>query len=228
MKMPLSIFLQDFFEHYGLLDKALNGYVYMEIHKGMYNLPQAGILTNKLLKKCLAKHRYFEQPHTPGLWRHKTCQIWFNLAVDDFGIRYIGKGNLQHLYNAIQQETYDIVEDRAGKLFCGINLKWNYSNGYVNLSMSKYVIKKLTRCAHPAPDRPQLYPFLPNPIMYGKDIQTPTPTDDSPLLDNAQNKCIQQVVDSFLYYARAVNPTILMALFDITTQQAASTENTRK
>jgi hypothetical protein len=93
--MPLSLFPQDIIKHSGLLDKVLNGYVYMQIHKGMYGLPQAGILANKLLKKCLAKHGYFKQPHTPGLWRHKFHQIWFNLAVDDFRIKYIGKGNLQ-------------------------------------------------------------------------------------------------------------------------------------
>jgi hypothetical protein len=67
MKMPLSLFPQDIFKHYGLLDKVLNGYAYMEIHKGMYSLPQAGILASDLLKKCLAKHGYFKQLHTPGL-----------------------------------------------------------------------------------------------------------------------------------------------------------------
>jgi hypothetical protein len=109
----------------------------MEICKGMYGLLQASILANKLLKKCIAKHGYFEQPHTPGLWRHKTHQIWFNLVVDDFGIKYIGKGNLQHLYGALWKETYDIVKDPAGKLYCGINLKWNYDKGYIDLSMPK-------------------------------------------------------------------------------------------
>jgi hypothetical protein len=64
MKMPLSLFSQDIIEHYGLLNKVLNGCVYTEICKGMYGLPQAGILANKLLKKCLAKHRYYEQLHT--------------------------------------------------------------------------------------------------------------------------------------------------------------------
>jgi hypothetical protein len=54
------------------------------------------------------------------------------------------------------------------------------------------------------------------------------PTDDSPLLDNARKKCIQQIVGSFLYYARAVDLTILMALSDIATQQATTTENTKK
>jgi hypothetical protein len=228
MKMPLSFFPQDIIKHYGLLNKVLNGYVYMEIHKGMYGLPQAGIPTNKLLKRHLAKHGYFEQPHTPGLWRHESHQIWFNLAVDDFGIKYIGKGNLKHLYNALWKETYDVVKDRAGELYCGINLKWNYDNGYVDLSMPKYIMKQLTHYAHPAPDRPQHCPFLPNPITYGKDTQAPMPTDDIPLLDNASEESIQQVVGSFLYYARAVDPTILIALSNIATQQAALTENTRK
>jgi hypothetical protein len=94
--------------------------------------------------------------------------------------------------------------------------------------MPKYVMKQLTHYAHPAPDRPQHCPFLPNPITYGKDTQAPTPTDDSPLLDNAGKKHIQQVVGSFLYYALAENPTILMALSNIATQQAAPTENAKK
>jgi hypothetical protein len=51
IKMPLSLFPQDIIEHYGLLNKVLTGYVCIEIHKGMYGLPQAGILANKLLKK---------------------------------------------------------------------------------------------------------------------------------------------------------------------------------
>jgi hypothetical protein len=123
MKMPLSLFSQDIIDHYGLLDKALNGYIYMEICKGMYGLPQAGILANKLLKKCHAKHRYFKQPHTLGLRKHESRPVWFNLAVDDFRIKYIGEEHLQHLYDTLQKETYDIVEDQTGYLYCGINLK---------------------------------------------------------------------------------------------------------
>ena len=66
MKMPLSLFPQDIINNYGLNDKVLNGYVHMKTCKGMYGLPQAGILANKLLKKCLAIHSYYEQPHTPS------------------------------------------------------------------------------------------------------------------------------------------------------------------
>jgi hypothetical protein len=48
MRMPLKLFPDDIVEHYNLKEKALNGYVYMEIRRGMYGLPQAGILANKL------------------------------------------------------------------------------------------------------------------------------------------------------------------------------------
>ena len=54
MKMPIALFPADIIEYYKLMDKVLDGYVYMEIRKGMYGLPQAGVLANKLLKEHLA------------------------------------------------------------------------------------------------------------------------------------------------------------------------------
>jgi hypothetical protein len=71
-------------------------------------------------------------------------------------------------------------------------------------------------------------PFAPNPIIHGKNNQAPNPTDNIPLLDNAGKKRIQQVVGSFLYYAQAVNPNILMALSNIATRQSAPTKTTKK
>jgi hypothetical protein len=94
--------------------------------------------------------------------------------------------------------------------------------------MAKYVIKQLTKYGHVAPLKPQHCPYSPNPIKYGKDNQATSPLDDSPLLNEAGKKRVQQIVGSFLYYARAVDPTILMALSEISSQQAAPTENTMK
>jgi hypothetical protein len=95
MRMPLDLFPDNIVDHYDLRRKAKNGFVYMEIRKGMYWLPQAGILANKPVKKQLALYGYFEQPHMPGLWKHVSCPVWFNLCVNDFGIKYIGIKNLQ-------------------------------------------------------------------------------------------------------------------------------------
>jgi hypothetical protein len=201
MKMPIALFPTDIIEHYRLNEKVFGGNVYMEIQKGMYELPQAGVLANKLLKERLGRHGYFEQPHTPGLWKHVSHPVWFNLCVTNFGIKNIGKENLQHLYNALQKETYKIVEDLEGDLYCGITLKWNYAKRHVDLAMAKYAIKQLTKNSHVAPLKPQHCLYLPNPIKYGKDDQSPSPLNDSPLLNEAEKKCIQQIVGSFLYYA---------------------------
>ena len=80
----------------------------MQIERGMYGLPQAGILANKLLRKRLEPHGYYEVNHTPGLWRHKSLPIQFTLVVDNFGIKYEGKENTMHLVNALK-ETYKIA-----------------------------------------------------------------------------------------------------------------------
>jgi hypothetical protein len=87
--MPLSLFPNNIIAHYNLLEKVLNSFVYMEICRGMYGLPQAGILANKLLKTHLTHHGYFEVPHMPGLWKHISRSLWFNLCVNDFGVKYI-------------------------------------------------------------------------------------------------------------------------------------------
>ncbi len=87
MRMPLKLSPDDIIKHYNLHEKALNGYVYMKIRHGMYGLPQAGILANKLLRKRLGRHGYFEVQHTPGLWKHNSRPVWFNLCVDNFGVK---------------------------------------------------------------------------------------------------------------------------------------------
>jgi hypothetical protein len=89
-------------------------------------------------------------------------------------------------------------------------------------------MKQLTCYSHLTPLKPQHCPFAPNPVIYGKNNQAPNPTNDSLLLDDASKKHIQQVVGNFLYYAQAVDPTILMALSDIATQQTVPTKNTKK
>jgi hypothetical protein len=49
--------------------------------------------------------------------------IWFNLCVDDFGIKYVGQEHRQHLYDALRKKTYEIVKDLEEDLYCGIVLK---------------------------------------------------------------------------------------------------------
>ncbi len=131
--------LEDIIKHYGLCEKAVDGYVYMKIRKGMYRLPQAGVLANKLLKLHLAHHGYFKQPHMPGLWKYVSQPIWFKLCMDDFGIKYIGDKQLKHLFAALWMETYDNVKDWTVNLYCGISLAWNYNRRYVDIAIHAYI-----------------------------------------------------------------------------------------
>ena len=49
--------------------------------------------------------------------------------------------------------------------------------------------------------------------------------DNSPVVDEIDTKYVQSVVGALLYYARAINPTILPALSSIATQQSKPTIN---
>ena len=62
-------------------------YLYVEIRRSIYGLPQVGALANKGQKETLAPNGYIEVPHTPGLWSHITRPIYFSLVVDNFGVK---------------------------------------------------------------------------------------------------------------------------------------------
>jgi hypothetical protein len=64
MRMAARLIPDEFLDAYDLHSKIHNGYLYMEIRKGMYGLPQAGIIANRLLRKRLQPHGYFEVPNT--------------------------------------------------------------------------------------------------------------------------------------------------------------------
>ena len=51
MRIKANLIPNVFKDTYNLWDKLYNDHVYMEIRRGCYGLPQAGILANKLLKK---------------------------------------------------------------------------------------------------------------------------------------------------------------------------------
>ena len=124
------------------------------------------------------------------------------------------------------KDFYEVEIGWNGKLYCGITLDWHYDANYVNISMSNYVHKQLIGYKPDPPRRPQYSPYEPKPIHYGKQSDDIFVEPDSPLLGHADKKCIQQVVVSFLYYARSVDLTILLSLSTIAAEQVNPTERT--
>jgi len=92
--------------------------------------------------------------------------------------------------------------------------------------MSNYVRKQLVHYRRSTSNRKQYCPFEPKPIHYGKKSDEIVPEAESPPVGKDGEKYIRQVVGSFLYYARAVDMTILTALNDIAAEQAKPTQRT--
>ena len=84
----------DMTEQYSLQKKAMNdGWVYVKIWKGMYGLPQVGLLAQEQLENHLARNGYWQSKHTPELWTHETQE------------KYIFTSSLTILVSNILDET---------------------------------------------------------------------------------------------------------------------------
>ena len=148
MRMKLDMFPEDVIEAYNLRDKVkTDGFVYIEVRKGMYWLPQTGLLAEKLLKKRLKKHGYTQSAVIAGLWTHEWHPICFSLVVADFGVKYVGQEHADHLIAALKDD-YDIEIDTEGDRYVGISLDWDYAKGEVHSSMPGYVSEALSRFKH--------------------------------------------------------------------------------
>jgi hypothetical protein len=202
----LSSLPQKTIEKYNLIELSQDGKVYIEIQKGMYGLPQAGILTNKLLQRNLAKDGYRPMQHTHGLWTHDTCPISFLLVADDFGVKYVGREHAEHLMECIKK-NYNISSDWNGSAYCGLALDWDYKNRTVDLSMPGYIKDTLKKYQHAALARPKHAPHIWNPPIYGAKTKYVEDKTTSPVLSDKDVNKLQQLTGTLLYYARAVYPT---------------------
>ena len=225
MRIPQALIPDEIIQQYQLQDYFHNGYLYCEIQKGLYGLPQAGKLAHDKLKAHLKKFDFLPCPITPGLWKHKIRDIVFCLVVDDFGVRYTKKDDADYLIQCLHEE-YDLHEDWDGNLYIGMSLKWDYIARSVEISMPGYIEAALQRFSHPPPHKQQHSPFHWNKPTYGATIQYAPLEDSSPILSTKDTTRVQQVVGTLLYYARAIDNTMLPALNDIAADQSAPTQKT--
>jgi hypothetical protein len=139
-------------------------------------------------------------------------------------IKYVGKDNAHHLRNALLRHN-EIATDWGGTVYSGMTLKWDYQQRTCDISMPGYVTNVLKKFQHDAPKHRQHTPSKYATPVYGAKTQYAT-GDETPLL-SAKLFNIQNITGSVLYYAREVDPTVLMPLNDITTEQTKATEKTQ-
>eukprot|EP00804_Cyclotella_cryptica_P028838 CCRYP_008425-RA/>CCRYP_008425-RA protein AED:0.37 eAED:0.37 QI:0/0/0/1/1/1/3/0/442 len=195
-RVKLSDIPEEIIEEYKLRELATKDeWVYFRADKTHYGLPQAGSLSHDLLEKRLNAEGYVKTLTVPGLWKHKTRNIQFVLVVDDFGIKYVKKEDLDHLVGVLKR-YYDVSVDIHGKEFVKIDTK------------------EKTRLPYPHTEP-----------KYGAKVQF-AEYDDSPDVGKEGQTHIQRVNGKFLWYGRAVDPTTLVPLSALASQQSKPTQNT--
>ena len=100
-------------------------------------------------------------------------------------------------------------------------------NHTCDLSMPGYVKNALHKFQHPTPKQTQDNPYPATAKQYGMKVQLTDPIDTSTPLPLHEVKCLQQIIGTFLFYGRAVDPTILTALSKLSSNQAMATEATK-
>ena len=84
-----------------LVDK--DGFIFVDIRKGVYSLKQAGRIDFDRLVKPLKLRGYYPLRSNPGIWCHKILPTKFALCVDKFGIKYTNPAHAHHLVNTLQR-----------------------------------------------------------------------------------------------------------------------------
>ena len=97
------------------------------------------------------------------------------MLVEDFGISYIGCEHTNHLMSALKMYYGKITTDWEGKLYCGITMKWDYTNIYVDISMPGYVKEPLHQFDHKQQKNTQHQPYIALERTYGADDQKMKP-----------------------------------------------------
>jgi hypothetical protein len=105
--------------------------------------------------------------------------IKFSLVVDDFGIKYTDKSDVEHLMSVLSKEYYVLKTDWTGSKYCGLTLTWDYAKHTVDISMPGYIERALLRFAHPHPPKPQHSPHAWTKPNYGAKPQFTPPEDTS-------------------------------------------------
>jgi hypothetical protein len=122
------------------------------------------------------------------------------------------------------QKYYTCSFEKEGERYCKLTLKWDYADKKVHLLMPSYIEKALKWFQHPLPivKQDQLHQHIKK--TYGAKGQQANLPDDSPLLDKAGKKFIQEVTGVFLYITQAVDSTMLATLSALASKQAAPAE----
>jgi hypothetical protein len=105
-------------------------------------------------------------------------------------------------------------------MYCGITLKWDYTARTIHLSMPSYIEKALETYLDERPKRPQHASHAWTAPSYGSKVQLTPPADNSEPLNAGGLTRIQRIIGTLLFYGRAIDNTLLVALGTLSAAQS--------
>jgi len=152
----------------------------------------------------------------------------FTLIVDDMGIKYANKEDLDYLVSVIEPH-WKLKVDPTGSNFIGMHLAWQYDRSVprVILYNPSMVRDALARFA---PNKKICGSSTPSPYtqpVYEKRTQTDKFDDFSAALPETI-KFVQEVTGLFNHYSRVIDYTMAEAVTSIARTQASLTTETIK
>ena len=228
MRMPLAIIPMDLRKELRMDHLPDSTSILWEVLKGLYGMPQAGLLAQKDLNRLLTSHGYLVSSTTPGLYTHVTRKIKFVVWVDDFLIKFArgDRKDINHLLDVLATR-YKFRVDWSGRKYLGLTIHHQRQQRCLTVSMPGYVERMLSdlgifKQAHD----PR------SPIVYVSPTMATGPqmehVDSSPPLDDEGRTFIQRVVGKALFFGRLVSPLIECAVNRIGSLQAKPTQDVLK
>jgi hypothetical protein len=124
------------------------------------------------------------------------------------------------------KKNYGISSDWKCSAYCGLTLEWDYNNRTLDLSMQGYIKEALQKYQHPAPMRPEHAPHKCNPPVYDAKAQYVEDDNNSPALSAKDVTKLQQLTGTLLYYAREVDPTLILPINVLASEHTKATSDT--
>jgi hypothetical protein len=121
---------------------------------------------------------------------------------------------------------YTVTTDWTGSIYLAMILSWDYIHSTVDISMHGYVSKALECFQHAPTRRDEHSPHTWSKSVYGTHPQLTSPVDDTALLPPSALTRIQEITGMFLFYVRAIDCTMLVALGTIASNQFKGTHAT--
>ena len=142
--------------------------------------------------------------------------------VDDFGIKVLDNVHANHPVSTLKK-YYEVTVDWKGQIFVGIQLKWDCEKQTLDTHVPGFIPSESHKYQHKTPSNPQHATEKAAPIQYGAKVQTTT-HDTLPCISAERIRRIQEVVGTFAWYLRTVDPNMATTMSSIASRKLKGTE----